>query len=743
MKPEHAKYVLENIKKKPPGDIARELGIRERQVRKFLKKNEEKKREVSAEKVPHAGRPLNIFFALLSIALIIILGFVIYYNSTNGKFIWDDKLLITDNVLIKNWENVSRIFTKDIGSGAGKTYYFYRPIQVITLMMNYSLCGLDVKSYHLTNIILHILVAILIFWFINIIFGDTRLSSLTAVLFIVHPVHTEAVSYISGRADPLGAIFMLLSFIFYLKKFRFEVVGIFLVAATYSLAILSKESSLILLFLILLYSYVFGKKIKVFNFVILSLITIGYLTFRMTVLKASSVYQANNTTLLQRVPGFFVAITNYVRLLLLPLDLHMEYGNMLFSPFDPGAIAGLFIAASLLTYAFWKRRTDGLTFFSITWFFITLLPVSNLYPINFYMTEHWLYLPSIGFFLILSNGLCRMYERTKGLRLIAAGITLGLIAFYSCLTIRQNDYWKEPVGFYERTLKYSPGSTNMLNELAMTYNSSGRREEAIALLKKTIVLNPNYDNAYSNLGIIYNAMGKPREAIEWINKSIKINPRQQEAYNNLGITYDAIGEHDKAISAYKKAIEINPNFPVAYNNLGLTYHNLGKDEEAIGCLKKAIDIDPGYRAEYYDNLGLVYMSLNRNEDAVRIYKKMMENSPGEVSYNHLGIAYSKVGKYEDAIAAFKNAIRINPNNADTYNNLGNVYKSVEKYEDAVSAYEKAIELNPDHAIAHNNLGMVYYHNMKYELAITHLDRAAALGYSVDPGILEFLKQYRK
>ena len=150
-------------------------------------------------------RPPAIILA--SIAVIVLLGAFAYANSIHGSFIWDDIAFVKDNPLIKSWSNLGRIFTKDIATSLGEggvKYNFYRPIHMLTCMADYSLWGLRVEGYHFTNILLHILVALCLCWLCNILFGDAVLSLFASVLWLLHPIHTAAVSYISGRADPFA-----------------------------------------------------------------------------------------------------------------------------------------------------------------------------------------------------------------------------------------------------------------------------------------------------------------------------------------------------------------------------------------------------------------------------------------------------------------------------------------------------------------------------------------------------------
>lgn len=290
-------------------------------------------------------------------------------------------------------------------------FYSYRPVQILTFAIDHSIWGLDARGYHLTNTLLHILAALCIYWFINILYRDNLLSLFASVLFVTHPIHTSAIAYISGRAEPLEVIFMIFSFIFYIKylDLRRPIFSIFMLLS-YIMALLSNEGSLILPALLLLYHYAFKKKIEIKGFLPILGITLAYLLLRLTAFKSLSPHVLSSTAILQRLPGFFIAVVNYIRLLLLPFHLHMEYGYKHFNIVNPMALLGIVTSCALLFYAFRKRDSGRVAFFSLCWFFTALLPKSNIYPIAVYMAEHWLYLPSIGFFLLLARGINSVYK---------------------------------------------------------------------------------------------------------------------------------------------------------------------------------------------------------------------------------------------------------------------------------------------------------------------------------------------
>ena len=509
---------------------------------------------------------------LISIILLIILGFAVYANSLNNEFFWDDQNLVTENRYIKSYSNTLKIFTEDTVSGGVYKYNFFRPLQIFSYMIDYSLFGLDVKGYHLINILLHILAALAVFWLINILFDNWIISSFTSLLFLVHPIHTEAVAYISGRADPLALLFMLLCLIAYIKHINTGSLAAFiLMLLSCMLAFLSREGSLIIPGLLLLYHYAFKKKLRAAPFLSVLAVTFIYMLLRFKVVGGILFSgQISSATLLQRIPGFFVAIVKYIGLLILPFDLHMEYGNRLFNISDPKAIAGMVVLISLLVYAFRKRKSNVLAFFAIAWFIVTLIPVSNLYPLNAYMAEHWLYVPSIGFFLILAGMMSYLYSN-KGLRVFTIMLIAALLSCYSFLTIKQNSYWRSPLVFYERMLSYAPDSARVYNNLGKAYYYNHKYERAIALYQKAAELEPDNAETYYNLGIVYNVLNKPEDAILEYKRAVVFNPDYAKAYNNMGNTYGVMGKYKEAIDAYNRAIEIDPDYEKAHYNLSIAY----------------------------------------------------------------------------------------------------------------------------------------------------------------------------
>ena len=710
-------------------------------------------------------------------AIIIFCGLAVYSNSIKGQFLWDDDAFIKDNNYVKQWRYLPKLFTDNVMErGVGKRFSFYRPIQMISYMADHSFWGLKPAGYHITNIILHVATALLVYFLVLLLFKDSLISLVTGLLFVVHPAHTGAVASISGRADPLAGAFFLGALILYIKnteKSR-KSRGI-LTVLLFSAALLSRENALVLPVVMLLYNYSFGKKINARLFTPVLAAACIYIFLRLAIINIFLPHSLSGTTLLQRFPGFLAALASYLRLLIIPLDLHMVYGMPTFAWSDPGVLAGFSILALSAAATYWASKKDRAVLFSLLWFFILLLPQSNLYPLNAYMAEHWLYLPSIGIFILAARGAVILFKKEKLRPLIVSGVA-SLLLIYSWFTISQNVYWQDPERFYKKTLEYSPDNEWLYNNLGNVYCHAGRIDEAIAAYQKALAISPGLDSASYNLANAYAAAGRKKEAIALLEKVVKANPYYVNAYNNLGVLYIDAGMVEDAIAAYTAAIKIKPDYAEAYYNLGLAYNSLGKDGEAALALRKSVELEPG-RAEFHINAGNVFYAGGDYEDAIASYKKAIDSDDKRASaYNNLGIAYRDTKRYDLARRAFEDAIRRNPalpdafdnlgveyaragrdreaidmfrraislapGFANAYANLGTAYLKTRRQAEAIDSYGKALEIEPGLGVAHKNLSVIYFQMGDYKEAIMHCDKALESGLAVEPGFLEKINEQR-
>ena|GEM_PF-411663 len=691
-----------------------------------MKKSRKKRLQAlvdSQPREPFFRVPLPVLLLTCLIAL------VIYSPALGGPFVWDDELLIQNNPHVTTFDHAYLLFTEDVEATAGQKSSLYRPLMMTTFAVEYGLWRLHPVGYHVMNVVWHAAVVLMVYCFAFLLFGSAVPAFLASVLFLVHPVHTEAVSYISGRSDPMSVLFLLGVFFLYIKRPFSAAVNFFAMTTLYAACLLSRESGLILPALILLYHGAFKKRVDRLNFGGLLAVTAAYVVLRLTALGFLMPHTVTGKgTVLSRLPGFFAAFVQYLRLLVWPADLHMEYGTVFLRLTDPLALAGLVLFAAvcgLLVYA-WRR--SRLTAFGIGWFLLGLLPFSNIFPINAYMAEHWLYLPSIGLFLIAGHALYNLYQRPL-LKNWGLGLAAALVGFYGTATFIQNKYWGDPIYFYERTFAYAPFSWRVANNLGTTYQEKKELEKAEVYLLKAVALKPDSVEAHNNLGIVYSLQGKFEEAFAQLNEALALDPRYTDAYRNLGNTYWRAGRPEEAAQAYEKALSLRPDYALAYAGLGNLAQDAERYDEAVRLYEKALEIDPTC-VEAYNNLGAVKQKAGEGK-ALEYYRQAIDKEPDNPdAYANLALAHQQLGQYEEAMAVYEKLFKLSPRHAAGHNNQGSLFQTLGRTEDAIASYEKAIAYDPKNADAYFNLGNVYRQTGRLEEAIGMYEKAAE--FAADP-----------
>jgi len=559
------------------------------------------------------------------LATITLCALICYANSFHNEFVFDDPLLITKNRLIRDWGNVLEIFQTQLYNGANTWSSFYRPLQNLFYLVEFHTWGENPLGYHLVNTTLHCLNSWLIYGLVLKLTSNWKASLIASLFFVVHPIHVEAVTYISSRGNLLATFFLLLSFWLYLRSFKISSLFSFI------FALLSKEFVLVLPVLILIYEVIYKKKKRTFflkktfwkTFPYL-LIVLIYLLFRLIFLQTEMPINIAPSALplLVRLEDLITTIMSYFKWLIFPYPLHME--RVLSHPeafFKPQTLLALLFLFSLGWLLFKYRRSRHLLFFS-SWFFLSLIPVSNIYPINASLAEAWLYQPSLGWFALL--GLLGSYLWEKKRLLLS--IFLALFIFYSLLTIRQNRVWRDEFTFYNHTLKYTQGSARIHNNLANLHKREGRTEKAIVHFYKALKLNPNYEFAYNNLGGIFVQRQQLKEAKLLFLKAIEINPKYSSAFHNLGEVYLLENKIDLAEIAFRKSIQLYPYGARSHLSLGKIYIYKKDYNKAKLHLIKAYQSDLE-NSEFYFQLGNLFFKMTAYNHAILSFQKSLRKNP--------------------------------------------------------------------------------------------------------------------
>ena len=526
-----------------------------------------------------------------AVILLLFVSGAVFSNSLRNEFVYDDEFIIQENNAIRNWDNAKNLFS-------GKYYALsrersYWPVVTLSYFLNYSLGKSDTFIYHATNILFHALNAVLIYLLLMLMLGDGSVSLLAALLFAVHPVHTESVTYICGRTDVMAAFFMLLSMYCYLKADKKR--ALYAVSlVSYGLGLFSKEMIITLPPVLILYDYCFllprkGRWKEKLPFYAGYFALSGlYMLGRYTVYYRSAEYA--------RYPGGSIytamltmskVFVHYMRLLLYPVKLCLDYMSVASSGVDAGVIFSALVIIAVFFLAVKSFRREKTISFSICFYLVTLAPVSNIIlPVGVTMAERYLHIPSVGF-CVLMAWLSRRYLKAAGTFLMV------LVAiFYSALTMARNRDWKDSFSIWQSTLSLVPSNPKVHNYMGMTYYRKGMLDKAIESYKSSLACDADNAFTHNNLGVAYINRGELDKAIIEFREAVRLDPTHISAHNNLaGACFNA-GLYDESVREYGKALDLNPYFIDAYGNLGLVYAAMGMYDEAMAVYEKALAVNP-------------------------------------------------------------------------------------------------------------------------------------------------------
>lgn len=478
--------------------------------------------------------------------------FLVYFPSFFNTFLWDDEQFIYRNVYTTSLEYLPQIFTTNTIAGAGEISNYYRPLTTLSFTIDRLIWGLSPFGFHLTNTLLHAGAAILIWIFMRRLNVPAVPAVVLALIFGLHPLQTEAVTYINSRGDSMYAFFLMLglvAFTYVLRnqtlslnwqeyRWRITVPVLAMVSlAAFIASFLAKEIALAgvgvfgLLWLIKVVTEKNWKAAQAATITLglLAISVVCYLGLRLTVLNFSDSLNfygeetLYTSSLVVRLLTFAKILFIYFRLLLVPYPLHMERSVELVTTWaEPWWLAaiGVVVAVLVLGYIEWRRKQTWYIWFGSAWFMGFLLPVSGVVPINGLLYEHWLYMPLVGFFLAVWGGLRLLPP--LGTTQIRYGLLCALFVVYALLTLRQNWIWRAPIPFYTYTLQFAD-TARLHNNLAMALSDAGDQQAAIAAYQRAIVIEPGYPQVYYNLGRSYLELGDVTAAQAALETSYEIS----------------------------------------------------------------------------------------------------------------------------------------------------------------------------------------------------------------------------
>lgn len=549
---------------------------------------------------------------------------IIYSNTLTSPFHFDDIPNIVENEKIRDISTFLDISaTRYVGD--------------LSFALNYHFGRLHVTGYHIVNIAVHIANGILVWMFVVLtlrtpameMYGlDERVRGFIALsssmLFTVHPLQTQAVSYIIQRYTSLAVFFCLLSMVLFVRWrlssgrdsgilfYLFSIVSIVLAMKT-------KEISFTLPVVMLLYEYCFFRErrrifyyfIPVFLTMLIIPVTLLEWDSRQAGLFDSLMEASQETAKISRVDYLltqFRVIVTYLRLLFLPVNQNLDYDYPIYTTlFTPAVLLSflfLFAMSASAIYFILRSRKYGnaylqLSSFGIVWFFVTLSVESSIIPIKDVIFEHRLYMPGIGIMVAFSSAAAWVIEsvrkRLSGMNSSVPVIVLLLIVLpLSFATYRRNQVWRDDISLWTDVVGKSPEKGRGYDNLGVAYFQQGKISEAIKAYQTAVRLTPDSHDAHYDLAVAYNRQGRFEDAVDEFNAALKLQPGIAEIHYNLGLVYFLHGQTGNAIKKLTDALQLKPGHAGIHYSLGNAYAREGKTDKAVEHYTTALRLQPGH-----------------------------------------------------------------------------------------------------------------------------------------------------
>ncbi|XP_039313471.1 protein O-mannosyl-transferase TMTC4 isoform X7 [Solenopsis invicta] len=565
----------------------------------------------------------------LSPWIILILS-LCFINSYDGDFVFDDTEAIVNNNDVSDtplWE----VFQNDFWGtklSHKQSHKSYRPLTILSFRLQFWLRqGLVSQDYHIINIILHSVICLLTFFVYNIFLGPEGYSTsfYAAALFAVHPIHTEAVSGIVGRAELLSSLFTWLSILLYSHTIQAkDILHVWAAMSGFTIcitaAMLCKETGITSIGICAVYDIVIVNKIYPID-------VINFFSFKRTDKKSNNFIKYKNT-LLRLAALIFIAIT----LLLLRFSV-MGFSTPKFQSVDNPASFMDNVLLRILNYNY-------------------------IYCLNM-----WLFICPVWLCFDWSMGCVSLitgYDY-RILVVIVFWFVFGTLITYMFISHKN------------KTLRLNPNYAQAMNNLGNLLKDDGQLLEAISLFKQAVNLQKDFSTAWMNLGIVQSALKKYEESEASYFTALQYRSNYPDCYYNLGVLYLEQKQHDKALKAWINATRQKPTHKRAWTNMILLLDDLGKTEEALKTANEALKFIPNHASIYFNVANILGKKGKYKEAEIQFKRAISEDSTSPMIYANLGVLYHRWNKLNAAEEMYKKALQLKPDLYSARDNLQKLY----------------------------------------------------------------------
>jgi Flp pilus assembly protein TadD/4-amino-4-deoxy-L-arabinose transferase-like glycosyltransferase len=692
MAPDKSAIALKKIRAEKKEKAALEKALRETEKLERVKETEKQEKPALISKN----------FPLLPAIALFILIIAIYANTINSPFQWDEKLLIEHNPIIRSMDYF--LEPSNAKGFIGYDNFIKRYFSYVTFAINYWAHGTSVQGYHVLNILIHLFTSLSVYWLVSLLMQTPALKEtglkdkagalafLSAAVFAVHPVQTEAVTYIFQRHALLVGLLYVLAVALYLnwrRTGKWLWYGLCLLACV--LAMKSKGNAFTLPVMITLTEFMFfgGFKVGKLNKRVLFLVPV-LLTMLIIPLTQASVHssQGEEVSVIEAIvsvtadkgdEGSYLltqlrVMATYLRLLALPVGQNLDYDFPEYSSLSEGPVLAslllLLAVAALGAYCFRVgmrgRREFLLVAWGLLWFFIAISVESSFIKLSMVINEYRMYLPiaglvpgAIGLLFIKMED----FNEIRGIRPEKL-IVFVVIVLFAMASIHRNAQWESKITLWGDVVKKSPMKTRGMLHLGVALEENKQFDEALKVFKRALEIEPDNHETHYDMGVVYGKQKDNLQALRAYMRATELNPAKASAHNNLGALYVNMKQYDKALESFKIASDLEPINPKPHNNMSIIY--LKRKEYDFALEELLLLLKYGPRNPFVHNkLGYVYFQLERYDKAEEHYKKSISIDPqNKFSNFNMGRLMLKKGNLSEAEAYVSDALQVAPENKD-------------------------------------------------------------------------------
>ena len=682
------------------------------------------------------------------VLLLAVVSFLLYFNTISHGFVFDDITLILQNPQVLNFD-ISGIFSLQ----------GYRPVRTLTHAVEWALVGDNPMLFHVNNILLHVFNVLLLFFFLKKLTRSRAASLAGSIFFMVHPVQTAAVAYISGRKDLLATAFLLLGFWFYLKVADSAEGGKWKQPAAwicFVLALLSKEVAIVFPAMMLGIDMVTGRPVNLerpagrsfpralgnalrarpYQYAAFTVLAVLALVWAVVINQASRAEGYWGGSLLTNLGTGFKLFAHYLKLVFVPHPLIADYTGEVFpvsgSITELATVVSVLLVIIYLAFTVWIFRKSPLVSFGMLWFAAALSPVLHFIPFHELAADHFMYFPLVGAAVCISGVVLLVENVPGGWKKGLTCLLVFLAVSAGVMTVNRNRAWKDQETLWKTTLDQAPDSYRANVNLGQMALAEKRISDGIKFTEKAIELDPSKAVPRNNLGALYYDLGQQasisrnygrakdllHKSMEHSKAALELDPAKiftavnyGSAYKELANIADAEGKSSladqyriEAENFYMRALNAGDErkeLKSAWLNMGLMYIDAGRFDEAIPHIDRYIqaysDNNEVWRGYYWK--GYSQYSLGRFQSAAETFEKAAAVHGDMDVFNSLVNCYEKLGNEEMKIRTFERALELDPLSFDALYNLGLIYQKKGDRERSNTYFRQALIADPDNMMA--------------------------------------------